>query len=122
MDKVIHQLNLQESLGGGEVYTRSLCRALAGMGWRTRLYVNERATFWPSLQMPETQIVTLESMEHRESALGRDGRFSVVQNPRSKGRVAGVFHRRPQHSQRHFVLPGIEITANKDARVRIGIE
>ena len=101
MRNVVNQLNLQENLGGGEVYTRSLCRAFAGMGWRTRLFVNARANFWQSLLLPETEIVKLESMEQLELALVDKGdlllthsTLDTVWAPRMarRARLAGMLH------------------------------
>ena len=69
MGKFVDQLNLQESLGGGEVYTRFLLKAFADLGWSTRLFVNPRAAFWPGLLPQGAQIVKLGSMVQLERAI-----------------------------------------------------
>lgn len=48
MDRICYQVNLQPTIGGGEIYTRSLTRALARLGWRTVLIVARDAHFWPA--------------------------------------------------------------------------
>jgi len=45
----IHQVNLQPIVGGGEVYTRSFTRALAGAGAQVSLYINASNRFWDDL-------------------------------------------------------------------------
>jgi glycosyltransferase involved in cell wall biosynthesis len=52
VDRIVYQLNLQTSLGGGEVYAAFLCRALSRLGWATRLFVHPRAAFWRDLDLP----------------------------------------------------------------------
>ena len=48
MSRICYQVNLQTSIGGGEVYTRFLTHALSRLGWRTVMLVAERAGFWPT--------------------------------------------------------------------------
>ncbi len=50
------QINLQRDLGGGEVYTAFLCRALAQLGVPTRLFVHPQANFWGGLSLPADTI------------------------------------------------------------------
>jgi glycosyltransferase involved in cell wall biosynthesis len=45
----IHQINLQPSVGGGEVYTRWFTRALADAGAEVTLYVDGANPFWNGL-------------------------------------------------------------------------
>jgi len=45
----VHEINLQANIGGGEVYTRSLTRALASAGARVSLYVNPGNRIWDGL-------------------------------------------------------------------------
>ena len=42
----IVQINLSPTLGGAEVYTAFLSRALAQRGWPTRVLVDAKAKFW----------------------------------------------------------------------------
>jgi len=69
MGRFISQLNLQESLGGGEIYTRFVVKAFADLGWGTRLFVSPRARFWEALLPQGTQIVPLESLHQLGQAL-----------------------------------------------------
>ena len=56
----IWQVNLQRHLGGGEVYTAALTRALARCGVATTLAVHGDAGFWGALELPpQTERVPL---------------------------------------------------------------
>lgn len=71
MPKVVHQVNLQTSLGGGEVFTAFLCRALARLGWASRLLVDPRARFWRSLDLPgDTVLVAVADAAAAELPAG----------------------------------------------------
>jgi glycosyltransferase involved in cell wall biosynthesis len=63
------QVNLQRRFGGGEVYTRFLCRALADLGWRTRLVVDARAGYWERMDLPQTELVPLDRLEQLPGVL-----------------------------------------------------
>lgn len=52
------QVNLQQNLGGGEVYTAILCRALAQLGVSTYLFVHPRARFWRELSLPAETVLS----------------------------------------------------------------
>ena len=52
MSVPVVQINLQQDLGGGEVYAAFLCRALSQLGVPTRLLVHPRADFWRGLSLP----------------------------------------------------------------------
>jgi len=73
MPRIINQLNLQESLGGGEVYTRLVVKACTDLGWSTRVFVSPRAAYWPGLLPEGTQIVKLQSMAELEVAVADKG-------------------------------------------------
>lgn len=45
----IHCINLQRAVGGGEVYTRSFTRALAGAGAQVTLHIDPSNRFWDGL-------------------------------------------------------------------------
>ena len=58
------QINLQSQLGGGEVYTAFLTRALARHGVPTTLVVDARARFWSRLALaPDTEILRVARAE-----------------------------------------------------------
>jgi len=60
LSKHIHQVNLQTLVGGGEVYTRHLTRALADCGAEVTLYVHPENRFWDPLPF-EKILVSNES-------------------------------------------------------------
>jgi glycosyltransferase involved in cell wall biosynthesis len=67
------QINLQQHLGGGEVYTAFLTRALAHLGVPTTLVVNERARFWDGLALaPDTEILRVARAEDLPPRLPRE--------------------------------------------------
>ena len=49
----IVQINLAPTLGGAEVYTAFMSRALAARGWPTRVVVSANAQFWRDLDFGE---------------------------------------------------------------------
>jgi glycosyltransferase involved in cell wall biosynthesis len=53
----IVQVNLSPTLGGAEVYTAFMSRALAARGWPTRVLVNTRARFWRDLDFGSVEQV-----------------------------------------------------------------
>lgn len=53
----VWQFNLQRHFGGGEVYTRFLCQAMAQLGWQVHLFVHCEAEFWQTLDLGDTQLV-----------------------------------------------------------------
>ena len=68
-DRTIFQINLQESLGGGEIYTRFLTAALHTLGWQTTLFVNRRARFWRSLGLGAATMVPVSTLAEIEARL-----------------------------------------------------
>lgn len=53
----VHQINLQSSTGGGEVYTRWLTRAMVDAGARVTLYVDPANRFWDDLPSAGIEVV-----------------------------------------------------------------
>jgi glycosyltransferase involved in cell wall biosynthesis len=53
----VHQVNLQTLVGGGELYTRALTRALLDAGAGVRLYVRRDNAFWDTLEGSRAEIV-----------------------------------------------------------------
>jgi glycosyltransferase involved in cell wall biosynthesis len=71
--KVCYQVNWQTTLGGGEIYTRFACRALAARGWSVVLFVHRDATFWGELKLGERVAIRhMSRIEEAESELPRD--------------------------------------------------
>ncbi len=65
----IIQINLQDSLGGGEIYTRFLSAALHTLGRQTTLFVNRRAPFWRSLGLGAATIIPVRALAEIEARL-----------------------------------------------------
>jgi glycosyltransferase involved in cell wall biosynthesis len=53
----IHHVNLQSNLGGGEIYTLALTRALLDAGARVTLYANPQMRLWDALAAPNLELV-----------------------------------------------------------------
>lgn len=68
-NKFCFQINLQLSLGGGEIFTRFFTRALVGLGYETALFVHADAPFWPSLLTRGTRIIPVRSLSEIEAQL-----------------------------------------------------
>lgn len=58
MHKIV-QINLQKTLGGGEVYTQSLCNILTNMGYSVDLLIHPQASFWNNIELPSTRVIPL---------------------------------------------------------------
>jgi len=57
MAGICYQINLQQGLGGGEVYTRFFTRALCELGWEVVLFVHEQAHFWRAAEIPGARYI-----------------------------------------------------------------
>jgi glycosyltransferase involved in cell wall biosynthesis len=57
----IVQVNLSRTLGGAEVYTAFMSRALALRGWPTRVLVDARALFWQDLDFGSVEQVPVRN-------------------------------------------------------------
>jgi len=55
----VHQINLQQGFGGGEVFTAAFTRALHLLGIETRLFVDPRANAWSLLPMSAARVEPL---------------------------------------------------------------
>jgi len=53
----IVQINLSPTLGGAEVYTAFMSRALTARGWPTRVLVDAHATIWRDLDFGGVELV-----------------------------------------------------------------
>ena len=76
------QINLQQQLGGGEVYTAFLTRALARHGVPSTLVVDERARFWDGLALaPDTEILRVACAEDLLPRLPRERGWLLGHGP-----------------------------------------
>ena len=53
----VAQIKLQRHFGGGEVFTRFLCQAIATLGRRNLLFVHPAAEFWTKPALASTELV-----------------------------------------------------------------
>lgn len=67
--KICYQINLQPSLGGGEIYTRFLTHALSSMGWDSILVVARDASFWKAFMPSGVHYRSVWDMASLQSAL-----------------------------------------------------
>lgn len=74
MRPVCYQVNLQPSVGGGEIYTRFLVSTLADLGWTTRLVVSRAAGFWEGLAVRGADLISVGGEDELERILPGDGR------------------------------------------------
>jgi glycosyltransferase involved in cell wall biosynthesis len=89
------QINLQQHLGGGEVYTAFLARALARHGVPSTLVVDERARFWSGLALaPDTEILRVARAEDLLPQLPRERSWLLGHGPLPACLSAGAKHLR----------------------------
>ncbi len=53
----IHHVNLQPIVGGGEIYTRTLTRALVDAGAKVTLYAHPAVRLWDAMDAPGLEVV-----------------------------------------------------------------
>jgi glycosyltransferase involved in cell wall biosynthesis len=86
----IHHVNLHSFVGGGEIYTRALTRALLAAGARVTLYVHPGARSWDRLEGADLAIVPAENeTQLLESLPGKDA-VVLTQSPLSGSCVAQI--------------------------------
>ncbi len=78
MRKVCYQINLQPSLGGGEIYTRFLTHALSSLGWDSVLVVARDASFWKGFMPSNVEYRPVWDMASLQSALPVDPAFILT--------------------------------------------
>ena len=89
------QVNLQQQLGGGEVYTAFLTRALARHGVPTTLVADERARFWSGLVLaPGTEILRVARAEDLLPRLPRERSWLLGHGPLPACLTEDARHRR----------------------------
>ena len=97
MAGICYQINLQQGLGGGEVYTRFFTRALCEMGWEAVLFVHERAHFWREAEIPGARFIPVSSFEEIASRLPETPALFITHSP-----ALGQLGERLR--QRHFLV------------------
>jgi hypothetical protein len=56
--RACYQINLQQQLGGGEISTCFLTRALQGLGFQVTLLIHSEAHLWDGLGMEGVRLVS----------------------------------------------------------------
>ena len=77
----IHHVNLQPIVGGGEIYTRALTRALADAGATLSLYVHPGVRLWDELAGGGVDIVKIEDERRLLERLPLNRALVLTQSP-----------------------------------------
>jgi glycosyltransferase involved in cell wall biosynthesis len=77
----IHHVNLQPIVGGGEIYTRALSRALAEAGASLSLYVHPAVRLWDELAGARIEIIKTHSERELLERLPRERALVLTQSP-----------------------------------------
>lgn len=93
---ICYQINLQQGLGGGEVYTRFFTRALCELGWEVVLFVHEQAHFWRDAEIPGARYIPVRCYEDIMPLLPEKPALFVTHAP-ALGRLGEVLR------QHHFL-------------------
>lgn len=96
MTPICYQINLQQGLGGGEVYTRFFTRALCELGWEAVLFVHEQAHFWRDAKIPGARYIPVRRYEDITPLLPEAPALFVTHAP-ALGQLGEVLR------QRHFL-------------------
>ncbi|MFM9972791.1 MAG: glycosyltransferase, partial [Burkholderiales bacterium] len=77
---ICYQINLQRSLGGGEIYTRFFSDALLASGWEYKLVVVRGAIFWRELGLDPRRMVEITDGAQLPSVLPDKSCLVVTHN------------------------------------------
>ena len=97
----VHHINLQPIVGGGEIYTRALTRALIDAGARVTLYVHPAVRLWDGMDGPGLEVVRTENEAQLVARLPSNDALVLTQSPispqcvehlASTHRLAGFAH------------------------------
>jgi len=75
-----YQVNYQTRFGGGEVFTRAVCRALAALGRPQVLFVHRDAKFWDGLGLEGVTRVPISTVEEIDARLPERGACLLTHN------------------------------------------
>lgn len=84
----IHHVNLQPIVGGGEVYTRALTRALADAGARVSLYAHPGVRLWDGLADARIAVERAGDEASLFERLPRERSLVLTQSPLSNEAIA----------------------------------
>lgn len=97
----IHHVNLQPIIGGGEIYTRALTRALLDAGAHVTLYVHPAVRLWDGMEGPGLNRIQVENEEQLLRQLPAERAIVLAQSTVSapnleriaaRHRIAGFAH------------------------------
>ena len=74
----VHHLNLQQAVGGGEIYTRWFTRALVEAGASVTLYVDAANRFWDNLSWAGITVVPVRNSSEIVDRLPRQDSWLVT--------------------------------------------
>ena len=113
----IHHVNLQPIVGGGEIYTRALTRALVEAGAKVTLYAHPAVRLWGRMDSPGLEVVRVENENRLEECLPAKDALVLTQSPitspcvermAARHRIAGFAHmpmiQRSAEGLRHYHL------------------
>jgi glycosyltransferase involved in cell wall biosynthesis len=104
----IVQINLAPTLGGAEVFTAFMSRALAARGWPTRVFVSAAARFWRDLDLGGVPLVRVRDSITAADAL-EPGSIALIHGSlptpaltrlHQRGPVLGIAHQAIYDSSR----------------------
>lgn len=72
------QINLQPSLGGGEIYTAAVGRAMAAIGLPTDIIVHPAANFWPRLACGGARVLPMGRPDDLATLMPTGERILVI--------------------------------------------
>ena len=84
----IHHVNLHRFVGGGEIYTRALTRALLDAGARVTLYAHPAADVWDALQGVHFERIAARDERQLLERLPASGAIVLTQTPLSERCIA----------------------------------
>ncbi len=99
--RACYQINLQLSLGGGEIYTRFLTTALRELGYDTVLFVHPEARFWPQFIGSAATLVPVRTLAEIEAKIPGAGALVLTHSVlppeaalsfAARTRLAGLLH------------------------------
>jgi glycosyltransferase involved in cell wall biosynthesis len=86
----IHHVNLQPIVGGGEIYTRSLTRALAEAGATLTLYVHPGVRLWDDLAGARVTVMKTENERQLLEQLPGERAIVLTQSPISVAMIERI--------------------------------
>jgi glycosyltransferase involved in cell wall biosynthesis len=89
----IHHVNLQPLVGGGEIYTRALTRAMVDAGAKVTLYVHPTVRLWDGMESPGLNVVRVADEGRLVERLPDKGAVVLTQSaisPQCVERMAAV--------------------------------